>query len=98
MALYIRLKPYFARGVFHGIAENAHLHTLPDRRGGVLAVFNLTEAGQELEFFIPASLLNADGELPVSGAEARWEAGGVTVRLGLEAMSPAVVCIGDAVG
>jgi hypothetical protein len=97
MALYKRLKAYFVRGEFHGIAETAHLHTLPDRRGGVLAVFNLTETGQDLEFFVPASLLHTDEELPVSGAEVSWQSDGVTLRLKLEPMSPAVVCIGDAV-
>ncbi len=96
MAVYKRLKPYFVRGTFHGIAENAHLHTLPDRRGGMLVVFNLTDAAQQVEFFIPASLLETEEDLPVSGAAADWQAGGVTIRLRLAAMSPAVVCIGEA--
>ena len=73
MALYKKLKPYFVRGTFHGIAENAHLHTLPGPKGGVLNLFNLTETEQELEFFVPAGKLNTDRELPVHGAEATWE-------------------------
>jgi len=97
MALYKRLKPYFVRGVFHGIAETAHLHTLPERSGGVLVAFNLTDAEQEQEFFIPSHLLQANAEQPVSGAQAQWHADGVTIRLRLPAMSPGVVCIGEAV-
>ena len=97
MALYRKLKPYFVRGTFHGIAENAHLHTLQDRAGGVLNLFNLTDKEQELEFFIPAGKLNTERELPVQGAEAAWEAGGVRIRRRLTAMSPTVVCIGEAI-
>ena len=110
MALYRSLKPYFARGEFHGIAENAHLHTLAGQRGGVLVVFNLTDNSQDLEFFIPADLLGAEAELQVNGAQAEWQMGarsgpsdarrgpaaGVTIRLELAGMSPAVIQIGDA--
>jgi hypothetical protein len=96
MALYKRLKPYFVRGEFHGIAETAHLHTLPGKPGGVLNVFNLTDVEKDVEYFIPAHLIHADAELPVSGAVVEWKPGGVTVRLTLPPMTPAVVCIGDA--
>jgi hypothetical protein len=96
MALYRQLKPYFVRGVFHGLAENAHLHTLPGREGGVLNLFNLTETEQELEVFAPASALNTNRALEVRGAEAAWELNGVRLRCTLGPMSPAVVCIGEA--
>jgi hypothetical protein len=95
MALYQKLKPYFVRGTFHGIAENAHLHTLADQEGGVLVLFNLTEAEQEVEFFVPAGKLNTGRELPVLGAQAEWSEGGVRIWRRLEAMSPAVVCVGE---
>ncbi len=72
MKLYQRLKPYFVRGSFHGINETAHLHTLDGKKGGVLNLFNLTEVEQEIEVFIPRSLLEADNDLPVSGAQAEW--------------------------
>ena len=43
MSLYRRLKPYFVRGRFVGISETAHLHVLPEKEGGVLVLFNLSE-------------------------------------------------------
>jgi len=97
MKLYKRLKPYFTRGAFHGIAENAHLHTLPGKMGGVLNLFNLDEEERELEFILPAGLLQTRAELPVAGADAAWDGDGVRLRLRLPAMTPAVVCIGEAV-
>ncbi len=95
MALYQKLKAYFVRGTFHGIAETAHLHTLDGKKGGVLTLFNLTDGDQDLEFTISRGRLNADLDLPVMGADATWKRDGVTIRLRLPGMSPAVVCIGD---
>ncbi len=97
MKLYRALKPYFVRGTFHGLAETAHLHTLPGQAGGVLNLFNLSESDQELDFFIPAYLIQSNSPLPVRGAEATWTSAGVRLRLHLPQMTPAVVCLGDAV-
>jgi len=96
MALYKRLKGYFVRGTFHGLAQNIHLHTLPSARGGVVVAFNLTESPAELRFRIPLELLHCDAELPVAGADAQWTADAAELGLALDAMSPAVVRIGDA--
>ena len=97
LALYRRLKPYFVRGTFHGISETAHLHTLPGTAGGVLNVYNLTETAQEIEVFVARGLLQAQDNLPVEGADAHWQSGGLTLRLNLPPMSPAVICIGESV-
>lgn len=98
MGLYRKLKPYFVRGTFRGIAETAHLHTLADKKGGVLVLFNLTDAAQDVTYFIKRDQLDSDQELPVWGADATWKHDGVQIRLRLKGMSPAVVCIGDAAG
>ena len=98
MQIYHRLKPYFVRGTFHGISETAHLHTLEGKKGGVLNLFNLTDADQAVEVFVPRGLLQADSDLPVSGAQAEWTTAGVKVSLNLKAMSPAVMGIGEAAG
>jgi hypothetical protein len=45
MALYRELKEFYTQGVFYGIEENIHLHTLPERNSAVVNLFNLT--GQE---------------------------------------------------
>jgi hypothetical protein len=96
MKVYKRLKPYFVRGSFYGIAENAHLHTLPEKQGGVLNVFNLTQETQDYEFFLPSNLLGTNEFLSIHGANPDWRSDGVLVRLKLNPMSPAVICIGDA--
>ncbi|PKO23861.1 MAG: hypothetical protein CVU38_01955, partial [Chloroflexi bacterium HGW-Chloroflexi-1] len=87
MRLYQRLKPYFVRGRFHGLAENIHLHTLPAAKGGVVVAFNLTDAEQDFRFHIPIDLLGGDSQMPVEGAEAEWTAKGVELQLRLGAMS-----------
>lgn len=98
MALYRRLKPYFVRGVFHGLQENVHLHTLPNRSGGVVVMFNLTDAEQTIKTRIPYELLQANAPLSIEGALGSDEVGAFTVTAEVPAMSPAVVCIGEAVG
>jgi len=98
MHLYRQLKPYFVRGVFHGIGEHIHLHTLPGRSGGVMVVFNLTDGDQVIETCISHGLLQASTLLPVKGAVATQENRGIKVTAEVPAMSPAVICIGDAVG
>ncbi|QGQ98044.1 hypothetical protein EHS13_25690 [Paenibacillus psychroresistens] len=96
MKLYQLIKPYMVRGIFHGIAEHIHLHTLEEHQGGVINIFNLTEEDQELVFTVPLELLNSgDAVLEVVGAEAVWNAKEVEFRIQLGAMSPGVIRIGD---
>jgi len=97
MKFYKALKPYFVRGTFHGIAENVHLHTLNDKQGGVLNLFNLTDEEQDIEIFVPNDLLKTVEELPVIGARATWGKKEVQIQIKLKALSPSLVCIGDAV-
>jgi hypothetical protein len=94
MRTYNRLKPFFVRGVFHGIAENVHLHTLPGVPGGVVNVFNLSDAPQTIDFEVPLTMLGTAQPLPVTGAEAEWGADSVKLRLTLADMSPALIEIG----
>ena len=97
MRLYRQLKPYFVRGIFTGIAENIHLHTLPGQTGGVINLFNLTDREQEFEFTVPRALLGADhSNLPVTGAHADWLRDAVRFQQTLPALSPAVIRIGIA--
>jgi len=97
MKIYQRLKPYFVRGRFHGLAENIHLHTLQGVQGGVVTVFNISDAKQSFRFSIARELLGENPEMAVKGAEAKWTADGVELRLSLPALSPGLVCIGDSV-
>jgi len=59
-------------------------------------VFNTKEDENEFRFFISEQSLGGRN-LAVEGAEASWTEDGVVLRLKLAAMSPALVCIGDAV-
>jgi hypothetical protein len=94
MSIYKRLKPFFVRGRFNGINENVHLHTLPGVQGGVINVFNLTDHPQTVEFEVPCDALNTAAPLPVTGAQATWQADHVTLKLSLPPMCPALVEVG----
>ncbi|GGD53949.1 hypothetical protein [Paenibacillus nasutitermitis] len=96
MALYQRLKAYFVRGTFHGLAEHIHLHTLEGQEGGVINVFNLADEELELVFTVPANLLGSQGNLKVVGAEGQWQEASAEFRLVLGPMSPGVVAVGEA--
>ncbi len=95
MRAYNRLKPFFVRGQFHGIAENVHLHTLPGVAGGVINVFNLTDETRRIAFSVPYDLLGAAGALPMTDAAAAWTSDGVEITVDLPPMSPAVIEIGN---
>ena len=97
MALYKRLKPYFSRGVFHGLGEHAHLHYLADRAGGVLLLFNVTGGDQTMEARIDGAILKANANPRVLGAESAETKDGVLhLRAKVPGMSAAVIRIGDA--
>jgi hypothetical protein len=98
MKLYQKLKPYFVRGTFHGLDEHIHLHTLPDRVGGVLVVFNLSDTVQVIETRLTGEKIRANCELPVLGGVGEWEDPDFRIQCEVPAMSPAVVSIGDATG
>ena len=96
MTLYRRLKPYFVRGIFHGLSECTHLHTLPGKEGGVLLMFNLTQEDQNVQANVDFELLQTDRELRVEGATAVFKNGKLEVEAKLGSLSAAVVCIGEA--
>ncbi len=96
MSAYNRLKPFFVRGQFHGVADapHIHLHTLPEMPGGVINVFNLTDHEQTYAFNVPCATLNTTQPLRVTGAQATWAADHVTLSLTLAPMSPALIEVG----
>ena len=96
MALYKRLKPYFSRGVFHGLGEHAHLHTLPGRAGGVLLMFNITGEERTMEARIDADVIRAGSNPRVLGAVSEAANGILHLRADIPGMSAAVISIGDA--
>ncbi len=46
---YLRLKRFYTQGVFYGVDETVHAHTLPDEGKSVLNVFNLADIEVERE-------------------------------------------------
>jgi hypothetical protein len=96
MALYQRLKAYFVRGTFHGLSEHIHFHTLPGHPGGVIVIFNLTQEDQVIEAYITHEQLQSSQALPVEGAAGTYEYGKLKVSVAVPAMSPSIVCIGEA--
>ena len=92
---YRRLKPYFARGIFTGIAENIHLHTLPGSRGGVVNLFNLTDDVLKFDFSVPLDLICGRSDV-ISGAEGKISGNRLMLTGELQPMSPGLVLIGDA--
>jgi hypothetical protein len=75
MREYLRLKPFYTRGVFYGLDETVHVHTLPGARPeetkAVMNVFNLgtTAIEREIRFrradigFAPSANLRVEGAL-----------------------------------
>ena len=96
MATYRELKPYFVRGTFHGLDECAHLHTLRGRVGGALVLFNLAASLRRVVASIPGELIGCSARPAVTGAEANWNDGVLSVSAELAPMSPAIVRIGEA--
>ena len=95
MATYNRLLPYFTHGQFLGVGkdETLHLHVLPDRPGGVLMVFNLTQRPQLRTIRVPLAKLNLrGGQSPsVRGADSHVDGKQLVLSLKLEPESPRLV-------
>ena len=68
MKTYKKLKKYFVRGKFIGVAENIHLHTVPEENGGVVNLFNIEDEEKEFTFTLNASDLGAKN-LEIFGAD-----------------------------
>ncbi|MCL5096856.1 MAG: hypothetical protein M1608_04895 [Candidatus Omnitrophica bacterium] len=80
MREYMRFKPFFTQGVFYGLGETVHAHTLPDRGECIIDVFNLAKAEVEREIrFQPRDIGLPPGPLAVEGA--LWFAPGTDVCL-----------------
>jgi len=98
MIVYNRLKRYFTHGQFIGIGgdETLQLHTLPDRPGGVLMVFNLSDKPATRTVRVPLDKLNLKPPvLPaVTGAAASLAGNELLLQVELGPESPAIIEIG----
>jgi len=100
MKLYKSLKPYFVRGEFYGLGEEAHLHTLKERSGAVLNLYNLSKTAKQKEVLVPAEKLKVKAGTTVElygEAELKWSGDNLVVSTTMEALAPKVLVLGDAV-
>jgi hypothetical protein len=94
MKLYRSLERYYVNGKFVGLNEYAHLHTLPERSGGVLNLFNVDDKDTVVSCQIPAKELKVNPGtklLPVSDTKFVWKDSTLFVECILKALSPKVL-------
>jgi hypothetical protein len=94
MKTYMKLKRFFTQGVFYGLDETIHVHTLPDAKQAIVNVFNLEEqpATKEICFRLTEIGLPA---LPVEIEGATFEQKGdeITLKADVSARSHSLVKI-----
>ncbi len=92
MQAYLAHKRFFTQGVFYGLDETAHAHTLAEAGACVLNVFNLTDAPvvRTLRFTL-AEVGLAGGAAQVIGAEGRMDGEAVVLTVSIPAMGHQLV-------
>ncbi len=86
MRTYLSLKKFYTQGVFYGLGETLHAHTLPDIQECVLNAFNLNPlpARREMKFRLADVGLPA-GKVQVEGSPATVHGDEITLSLTLPA-------------
>ena len=81
------MKRFYTQGVFYGIEETVHAHTLPELGESVLNVYNLSDKPIEKEVrFRPADIgLPPAGSIKIEGASFTEKDGEITLKLSLPA-------------
>ena len=94
MQVYLANKRFFTQGVFYGLDEQAHAHTLPDAGACVINCFNLAAepAERTLRFRLADIGLSA-GPKRVTGAESSMAGEVMTLRLMVPAMGHQLVTL-----
>jgi hypothetical protein len=92
MKTYLSLKRFFTRGVFYGVEETVHAHTLPDLRECVINVFNLEDSAKEREVKFRLSDVGLpSGAVAVEGASFVEKNGEITLKASIPAMGHQLV-------
>ncbi|MBP7933941.1 MAG: hypothetical protein KA354_04760, partial [Phycisphaerae bacterium] len=80
MRTYLSLKRFFTQGVFYGLDENVHAHTLASERRAVLNVFNLADTVAEREIRFKLSDVGLSGrQVRVEGATFAFHSGEIAM-------------------
>jgi hypothetical protein len=86
MKTYNGLKRFFAQGVFYGLDETIHCHTLPDEKRCVINCFNLEDKPMKKEVRFRLSEIGLPaGKVQIDGAPFRQSGEEVTVDLAIPA-------------
>jgi hypothetical protein len=86
MQTYLSLKRFYAQGVFYGIEETVHAHTLPDLRASVINVFNLENKPVRKRFRLRAADIGLPvGPVQIEGAAVKQDGDRLVVDLALPA-------------
>ncbi len=86
MQTYKPLKEFYTRGVFYGIEETVHAHTLPDRHEAVINVFNLEDKPERRTIrFRPEEIGLPPGGIAIDGIQAVPDGDAFTITIDLAA-------------
>jgi hypothetical protein len=82
MRTYRSLKNFYVQGIFYGIDEMVHAHTLPSLRESVINVFNIEDKPVSRTFqFRPAEIGLPSGPLVIEGASFERDGDALLVKL-----------------
>jgi hypothetical protein len=92
MRTYLSLKRFFTQGVFHGLDEMVHVHTLPDLREAVLNVFNIENKTENKTIRFRLSDVGLpEGAVEVEGASFTAKNGEVILEVSMPGASHQLV-------
>jgi hypothetical protein len=95
MKTYNQLKRFFAQGVFYGLDETIHCHTLPDLGQSVVNCFNLDDKPIQKQIrFRPSEIGLADDAVKIDGAPFRQNGDEITVDLAIPARGHVLLKVG----
>jgi len=92
MRTYRRLKRFYTQGVFYGLNETVHVHTLTDEGKSVVNVFNLSDEPKikEVTFDLREIGLDPRSKIDVKGASYNQKGSTITLRFDLSGKGTAL--------
>jgi hypothetical protein len=82
MKAYLPLKRFYTQGIFYGIDEMVHAHTLPDQGASVLNVFNLEDKPEQKHLQFKLSEIGLpSGPVKIEGAAFQQNGDAITLDL-----------------
>jgi hypothetical protein len=86
MRAYLSLKRFYTQGVFYGIDETIHAHTLPDLRASTINVFNLEQKPVRKQLRLRGTDIGLPaGPMQIEGAASKQDGDQVVADLSLPA-------------